>query len=89
MNIDLPHIARLSGLRIEEYKLPQLQQDFEDMLAMINHLPEEPDMLPVDQDNCMQLREDTAEAGKFTRDALLQNAPAVQSGCAVVPKTVE
>ena len=37
----------------------------------------------------MTLREDVAETGKFTREELMKNAPEVQAGCLLVPKTVE
>ena len=37
----------------------------------------------------MTLREDIAVTNKFKREELLSNAPEVQAGCLVVPKTVE
>jgi Asp-tRNA(Asn)/Glu-tRNA(Gln) amidotransferase C subunit len=37
----------------------------------------------------MTLREDVAKTDKFKREELLSNAPFVESGCIVVPKTVD
>ena len=45
--------------------------------------------LKLDTENPMTLREDVAVQNKFSRDELLKNAPEVQAGCLVVPKTVE
>ena len=39
--------------------------------------------------NAMRLREDVAKDHKFKREEMLANAPEVQAGCLVVPKTVE
>ena len=43
----------------------------------------------LDEENPMTLREDIAVTNKFKREELLSNAPEVQAGCLVVPKTVE
>jgi aspartyl-tRNA(Asn)/glutamyl-tRNA(Gln) amidotransferase subunit C len=89
MKIDIPHIAKLARLHIDEDQLEKFEQDMESIVAMVDHLPEVTDTLTLDADNPMQLREDVAEEKKFKRDEILANAPEVQSGCLVVPKTVE
>ena len=37
----------------------------------------------------MKLREDVEGTDKLSRNELLANAPKMQAGCVVVPKTVE
>ena len=58
-------------------------------MAMVDHLPDVSDTLTVDTNNAMRLREDVAKDHKFKREEMLANAPEVQAGCLVVPKTVE
>ncbi len=89
MAIDIQHIAKLARLRIEDEKLAQFEKDMESIVAMVDRLPDVSDELTLDASNPMELRPDVAVTKKFTRDALLANAPDVQAGCVVVPKTVE
>ncbi|MCI1269141.1 MAG: Asp-tRNA(Asn)/Glu-tRNA(Gln) amidotransferase subunit GatC [Ruminococcus sp.] len=89
MSIDIKHIAKLSRLRIEDEKLEKFEKDMENIVAMVDKLPEISDELTLDASNPMKLREDKAVPNKFTRDELIANAPKVQAGCLVVPKTVE
>lgn len=89
MGIDIQHIAKLSRLRIDEEKREKFERDMEAIVAMVDRLPEVSDDLTLDASHPMQLREDAAVTDKFTRDSLLANAPQVQAGCVVVPKTVE
>jgi len=89
MSIDIKHIAKLSRLRIEDEKLEKFEKDMESIVAMVDRLPDIEDELTLDTGNAMTLREDKAVDNKFTRDELIANAPEVQAGCLVVPKTVE
>lgn len=89
MGIDIKHIAKLSRLRIEDEKLAKFERDMESIVNMVENLPNVDDMLTLDKDNAMALRQDKAVPDKFSRDELLKNAPEVQAGCLVVPKTVE
>jgi aspartyl-tRNA(Asn)/glutamyl-tRNA(Gln) amidotransferase subunit C len=89
MAIDIKHIAKLSRLKIEDDKLSKFEKDMEAIVAMVDKLPDVNEELTLDTANPMTLREDVAVQKKFTRDELLKNAPEVQAGCLVVPKTVE
>ena len=89
MNIDIKHVAKLARLRIEDEKLSKFENDMQAIVNMVENLPEIIEELVLDKDNAMVLRHDTAEIRKFTRDELLKNAPHIQAGCLVVPKTVE
>jgi len=89
MSIDIKHIAKLSRLRIEDEKLEKFEKDMESIVAMVDRLPDIEDEITLDTGNAMTLREDKAVDNKFTRDELIANAPEVQAGCLVVPKTVE
>ena len=89
MNIDIKHIAKLARLRIEDEKLSKFENDMQAIVNMVENLPEIKEELVLDKDNAMVLRHDIAEIRKFTRDELLKNAPHIQAGCLVVPKTVE
>ncbi len=89
MNIDIKHIAKLSRLRIDDDKLEKFEKDMKNIVDMVEKLPDIDDELVLDTSNPLKLREDVAVTDKFTRDELLNNAPKVQAGCLVVPKTVE
>lgn len=89
MNIDIKHIAKLSRLHIEDDKLSKFEADMQNIVEMVEKLPDINEELTLDEDNAMTLREDKAVLNKYTRQELMQNAPAVKAGCLVVPKTVE
>lgn len=89
MNIDIKHIAKLARLKIEDEKLSKFESDMESIVNMVENLPDINEELTLDPKNAMELRKDVAVTKKFTRDELLKNAPQVQAGCVVVPKTVE
>ncbi len=89
MKIDIAHIAKLSRLQIQPEKMEKFEKDMSAIVDMVDRLPDMTDTLTLDAENPMHLREDVAVAHKFRRDELLANAPEVQSGCLVVPKTVE
>ena len=89
MNIDIKHIAKLARLRIEDDQLDKFESEMENIVGMVEKLPDIQDEMTLDPDNPMILRKDVAVQHKFTRQELMQNAPQVKAGCLVVPKTVE
>lgn len=89
MNIDIKHIAKLARLRIEDDQLDKFESEMENIVGMVEKLPDIQDEMTLDPDNPMTLRKDVAVQDKFTRQELMQNAPQVKAGCLVVPKTVE
>ncbi|MBS1325383.1 MULTISPECIES: Asp-tRNA(Asn)/Glu-tRNA(Gln) amidotransferase subunit GatC [Porcipelethomonas] len=89
MKIDIKHIAKLSRLRIEDDKLEKFEKDMESIVNMVDRLPDVEGTLDLNPKDTMTLREDKAVTDKFKREELLKNAPEVQAGCLVVPKTVE
>ena len=89
MNIDIKHNAKLARLRIEDDQLDKFESEMENIVGMVEKLPDIQDEMTLDPDNPMILRKDVAVQDKFTRQELMQNAPQVKAGCLVVPKTVE
>ena len=89
MKIDIKHIAKLSRLRIEDDKLEKFEKDMESIVNMVDRLPDVEGTLDLNPKDTMTLSEDKAVTDKFKREELLKNAPEVQAGCLVVPKTVE
>ena len=89
MNIDIKHIAKLARLRIEDDQLDKIESEMENIVGMVEKLPDIQDEMTLDPDNPMILRKDVAVQDKFTRQEHMQNAPQVKAGCLVVPKTVE
>ena len=89
MNIGIKHIAKLARLRIEDDQLDKFESEMENIVGMVEKLPDIQDEMTLDHDNPMILRKDVAVQDKFTRQELMQNAPQVKAGCLVVPKTVE
>ena len=89
MNIDIKHIAKLARLRIEDDQLDKFESEMENIVGMVEKLPDIQDEMTLDPDNPMILRKDVAVQDRFTRQELMQNAPQVKAGCLVVPKTVE
>lgn len=89
MNIDIKHIAKLARLRIEDDQLDKFESEMQNIVGMVEKLPDIQDEMTLDPDNPMILRTDVAVQDKFTRQELMQNAPQVKAGCLVVPKTVE
>ncbi len=88
MKIDIKHIAKLAKLRIEDDEIPKFEKEMENILSMVENLPPLEGSLTIDENNCMELREDEA-APSLRRDEAIGNAPHKQAGCIVVPKTVE
>ena len=96
MSIDVQHLAKLARLRIEDDKLAKFEKDMESIVAMVEQLPEVSGdarspggASGLDPEHPMKLREDIEGTDKLSRNELLANAPKMQAGCVVVPKTVE
>ena len=83
MNIDIKHIAKLARLRIEDDQLDKFESEMENIVGMVEKLPDIQDEMTLDPDNPMILRKDVAVQDKFTRQELMQNAPQVKAGCLV------
>ena len=89
MNIDIKHIAKLSRLHIEEKDMEKFQKEMQDIIQMVERLPDVSDQnLGVDRNNAMELRRDEIRPS-MRREEILKNAPKTAAGCVVVPKTVE
>lgn len=86
--MDIQKIAKLSGLTIDEAELEKFEKDMNEITEMFSELPQIDDELFPDETEKMTLRADKTDSGNFTRDELLSNAAAVESGLFVVPKTV-
>ena len=89
MKIDIAHIAKLSRLHIEPEKMDKFEKDMAAIVDMVDRLPDVEDALTLAAAHPMNLREDVAVGHKFRREEMLAYAPEVQSGCLVVPKTLE
>lgn len=89
MNIDIKHIAKLARLHIEDDQLEKFESEMQNIVNMVENLPDIKDELTLDENNPMILRKDKAVTDKCTRQELMANAPQVKAGCLVVPKTVE
>lgn len=87
--IDIPYIAKLARLRIQDDELPKFEHDMRAIIDMVDGLPDASGMQCPEQVTPIELRADIPEAGKYSTKELLRSAPEVKSECIVVPKTVE
>ena len=71
MNIDIKHIAKLARLRIEDDQLDKFESEMENIVGMVEKLPDIQDEMTLDPDNPMILRKDVAVQDKFTRQELM------------------
>ena len=87
--MDVKRVAKLARLRIPDEKLAKMEADMEDIVRMVENLPDisSSDAL-IDVNNTMELREDVI-VPSYPREAILKNAPKAVAGCIVVPKAVE
>lgn len=87
MEINVRRIAELASLEISEADIPRFERDMEEIAAMVSELPH------IDGNGYaqtpMELRSDTVEEIKYSREELMRNAPEVVNGCFAVPRTVE
>ncbi|MEG0854118.1 MAG: Asp-tRNA(Asn)/Glu-tRNA(Gln) amidotransferase subunit GatC [Angelakisella sp.] len=88
MQIDIKHIAKLSRLKLEDSQVEKFQKQMQDIVDMVELLPDTDGSLAIDPANRMELRKDEIMPS-LRRDALLANAPEVAAGCVAVPKTNE
>ena len=89
MTIDIQHVAKLAKLRLEEDQAARFAKDMENIVSMVQQLPDLPDTgALIDPDHPMIFRKDVVEH-HYDRKELLENAPRVKAGCVVVPKVVE
>lgn len=89
MEIDIKHIAKLSRLQFTDEQIKVFEKQMQDIVKMVEKLgSSENDNLALNPDDPMVLREDISVAS-YARDKILLNAPMVEAGCFVVPKTVD
>ncbi|NLJ16419.1 MAG: Asp-tRNA(Asn)/Glu-tRNA(Gln) amidotransferase subunit GatC [Clostridiales bacterium] len=90
MDINVKHLAKLSMLKMDEKQLEKFEKDMQDIVKMVQKLPKiQGDLISLDPENPMILREDKLSEKPFTRAEILSNAPEEIAGCIVVPKTLE
>ena len=58
MNIDIKHIAKLARLRIEDDQLDKFESEMQNIVGMVEKLPDIQDEMTLDPDNPMILRKD-------------------------------
>lgn len=88
MQIDIKHIAKLSRLQLEEGQIEKFQKQMQDIVEMVELLPDTDASLAIDPNNRMELRADEIRPS-LRRDLLLANAPEIAAGCVAVPQTNE
>ena len=66
MNIDIKHIAKLARLRIEDDQLDKFESEMENIVGMVEKLPDIQDEMTLDPDNPMILRKDVAVPVSYT-----------------------
>ena len=86
--INIKHIAKLAKLKLEDDKIEKFEEQMQNIITMIENLPEMEGSLEIDPNNRMELRKDEI-LPSLRRDAILANAPHVVGGCVVVPHTME
>ena len=88
-DIDVQHLAKLSRLRFDDAAAEKMAHEMREIVGMVAKLPDfDETRLALDVHDRMELRKD--EVGpSLTRGQVLQNAPKIEAGCVVVPKTVE
>lgn len=88
MQIDIKHIAKLSRLKLEDNQIEKFQKQMQDIVSMVELLPDTDGALDIDPSNRMELRRDEITPS-LSREALLANAPDLAAGCVAVPKVSE
>ncbi len=90
MEIDIMRLAKLAKLSIPEDKVEEFRTKMEDIIQMVENLPDDLDTQGslVDPSNTMELRKDQVQPS-FPRNEMLQNAPYTAAGCILIPKVVD
>lgn len=87
--IDVKHLAKLSRLHFDDAAAEKMARDMQDIVGMVKRLPDFTETrLPLSVADRMELRPDVA-GPSLPREAVLQNAPAAEAGCVLVPQVVE
>ena len=88
MDMDIKRLAKLAKLKFTPEEEEKYADQMANIVAMVEKLPDLDARGPlIDPDNPMEMRKDEV-VSRYTRDELVANAPEVQAGCIVVPKTV-
>ena len=88
MDMDIKRLAKLAKLKFTPEEEEKYAAQMANIVAMVEKLPDLDASGPlIDPDNPMDMRKDEV-VSRYTRDELVANAPEVQAGCIVVPKTV-
>lgn len=88
MDMDIKRLAKLARLKFTPEEEAKYAAQMTNIVAMVEQLPDLDASGPlIDPDNPMEFRKDEVER-KYNRTELIANAPEVQAGCIVVPKTV-
>ena len=88
MDMDIKRLAKLAKLKFTPEEEGKYAAQMANIVAMVEKLPDLDASGPlIDPDNPMEMRKDEV-VSRYTRDELVANAPEVQAGCIVVPKTV-
>ena len=88
MDMDIKRLAKLARLKFTPEEEEKYAAQMANMAAMVEKLPDLDASGPlIDPDNPMEFRKDEVQRN-YSRNELIANAPEVQAGCIVVPKTV-
>ena len=88
MDMDIKRLAKLAKLKFTPEEEEKYAAQMANIVAMVEKLPDLDASGPlIDPDNPMEMRKDEV-VSRYTRDELVANAPEVQAGCIVVPKTI-
>ena len=87
---EIRHVARLARIEIPEDQFDKLAQDLESIVDMVAQL-QQVDLSGLEvnhSEQCNVFREDVPTPS-MSREAVLQNAPAREAGCVLVPRVME
>ena len=87
---EIRHVARLARIEIPEDQFDKLAQDLESIVDMVAQL-QQVDLSGLEvnlSEQCTVFREDVPTPS-MSREAVLQNAPAREAGCVLVPRVME
>ena len=87
---EIRHVARLARIEIPEDQFDKLAQDLESIVDMVAQL-QQVDLSGLEvnlSEQCNVFREEVPTPS-MSREAVLQNAPAREAGCVLVPRVME